>query len=189
MPNNDNQNRIKIGIYTGISDYTIIPAKIMKIFKPVSISIDLLHDAFTDKDENNIRFNFKDGTDIIFNLKRNKQYISEHIVGMAQFYGRVKSFKPQLQNTVLYQMRFFKEVVFCYFEKNDDKNRNAYIMKGIFDVAKEARGYIVMPNMHIYSPDRKILFGIDGGSDYDEFTPLNYSEIDKELEEEKLKNL
>lgn len=189
MQANDNTNRIKIGIYTGISDYTIIPAKLMKIFKPISLSIDLLHDAFGSEDENNIRFNFKDGTDIIFNIKRNKQYINEHIVGMAQFYGQVKTFKPQLQNSVLYQMRFFKEVVFCYFEKNEDKYRNAYIMKGIFDTAQEARGFIVMPNMQIYSPDKRVLFGIDGGSDYEEFTPLNYSEIDNEIDEEKLKNL
>ncbi len=209
--NNSAGNSItKIGIYTGISDYTIIPAKMMKLFKPVSSSIDMLHDIFADEDENNICFTFKNQKDnidlppqnlsgtitikpnennIIFNIKKNKQFIFEHTVGMGQFYGQINSFKQQVQNCLLYQIKSFKEVVFCYFQKSEDKYKNTYIMKALFDIAKEAYGYIVMPDFTIYSPDKKIVFGYDGGSDYDEFIPWNYSEIDKKIDEEKLKNL
>lgn len=183
------KDMLKMGIYTGISDYTVIPAKLLKLFKPVSKSIDLLHDIFGSEDENNIRFNLKDGTNIVFNVKRNKQFVLEHTIGMAEFYKNIHSFKPQVQNNVIKQIKTFKEIVFCYFDKSTDEYKNAYITKAIFDTAAEARGYIVTPSMYIYHPSKKILFGADGGSDYDEFTPLDYDIVDKEMDEERLKNL
>ena len=136
-----------ITLYTVIGNPAGISTAIRNIFSPVTKSLSCEEDKTT--------LVFEDDTQIIFNLShaQNKaEFIEMHTSGMANYFAQAETDKPIVKENVLLQIQHFNCVVGIVFETDENENRTHYITNTLFDLAAEVNGFLLYPNMHIYTP-------------------------------------
>ncbi len=161
-----------ITLYTVIGNPAGISTAIRNIFSPVTKSLSCEEDKTT--------LVFEDDTQIIFNLShaQNKaEFIEMHTSGMANYFAQAETDKPTVKENVLLQIQHFNCVVGIVFETDENENRTHYITNTLFDLAAEVNGFLLYPNMHIYTPQGKLLYSSEGKSELESFAPIANADL------------
>lgn len=130
---------------------------------------------FTDEQEFQILF--KDGTAIQFHVTANKPENKAQSEGMVRFFAQAPLEDDTIRDAILRQISLFNCIVGIQFQLDDNEQRTNHIVNTIYGMAKELGGFVLHPDMCLYSPDGKLLISIDGKTDYEEFRPQAHSSL------------
>lgn len=159
-------------LYTVIGNPERIPASIQKHFKEVTKSIGTKDGTTT--------LTLLDDTQIIFNMSHQSSkpdFIASHIGGMADFFAQVETEQEKLKQDVLHQIQCFNCVTGISFGIDEDKERINYLFHCFYCIAEDVKGFILYPDMEIYTSEGKLLFSTEGKSEFTAFTPIANADL------------
>ena len=164
--------KANITLYTVIGDPGRIAAAIQDKYKEMTQEI---------KSENgNIALTLVDNTVINFAINHQQDkpdFIASHTAGMANYFASAETQLVELKESVLRQIRVFNCVTGITFEIDDNEDRTSYIINCIYAIANDVNGFLLYPNMQIYTKEGKLLFSIQGESQLTEFIPIGNSDL------------
>lgn len=103
--------------------------------------------------------------------------VAKHTNGMANYFGQVETALSAIKEEVIRQITCFNCIVGIEFETDDNRDRTNYIVNTIFDVAADVNGFILYPGMSLYDGKGKLLFSVQGESEYATFRPVANSDL------------
>lgn len=128
----------------------------------------------------NILLTLADDSTISFNINHQQDkpdFIASHTAGMANYFSSAETPLVELKENVLRQIRIFNCVTGITFEIDDNEDRTNYIINCLFAIAGDVNGFLLYPNMQIYTKEGKLLFSIQGESQLTEFTPIGNADL------------
>lgn len=164
--------KAKLTLYAVIRDPQQIPNLVQQLFVAVTRT-------FTAEDDK-IILTLQDNSQIILHsshIHTKPEFIGLHLEGMANYFAQAETANQKLKENVLQQIRCFNSVTGIVFETDDNNDRTRYIINTLFDLAHAVKGYLLYPNMHIYNGEGKLVFAINGESEWSEFTPTTDADI------------
>jgi len=164
-----------ITLYTVIGDFDRVKKAFVNYFMEFTKKVD---NSTINKDGiEKFIMHFKDDTDIEVNINKNQELVKVQTVGMQNYFAQVKSKNKKLHEGVLNQISVFNGIVGTGFLINDDEHRTNAIINTLFIIAKDINAIILMPDMSLYTGEGKLLFSLEGKSDYKEYTPIGNSDF------------
>lgn len=164
--------KANITLYTVIGNPERIAAAIQNRYKEMTQEI---------KSENgNIALTLVDDTVINFAINHQQDkpdFIASHTAGMANYFASAETQLVELKESVLRQIRVFNCVTGITFEIDDNDDRTNYIINCIYAIANDVNGFLLYPNMQIYTKEGKLLFSIQGESQLTEFIPIGNADL------------
>ncbi len=164
--------KANITLYTVIGNPGRIATAIQNRYKEMTQEI---------KSENgNIALTLVDDTVINFAINHQQDkpdFIASHTAGMANYFASAETQLVELKESVLRQIRVFNCVTGITFEIDDNEDRTNYIINCIYAIANDVNGFLLYPNMQIYTKEGKLLFSIQGESQLSEFIPIGNSDL------------
>ncbi|WP_065219674.1 MULTISPECIES: DUF4272 domain-containing protein [Butyricimonas] len=109
--------------------------------------------------------------------KNEPEQVAEHTNGMANYFARVETELSEIKEEVVRQITCFNCIVGIEFETDDNRDRTNYIVNTIFDVAADINGFVLYPSMSLYDGKGKLLFSVQGESEYEAFRPVANSDL------------
>ena len=159
-------------LYTAIGNPQRIPAAIQKAFEGVSKGMDTGNGA--------IVLFLQDDSQIVFNLSHQSEkpeFIASHIGGMANFFAQAETENEELKQNVIRQIQCFNCVIGITFGIDDNEERTNFIYGSFFEIAEQLRGFLLYPDMEIYTGQGKLLFSVDGRSELETFAPIANADL------------
>ena len=159
-------------LYTAIGNPARIPAAIQQAFEGVSKGIVT--------DNKSIILTLQDDSQIVFNLSHQSthpDFIASHIGGMANFFAQAETEKEELKKNVILQIQCFNCVMGIMFGIDENEERTSFIYSSFFEIAEQLRGFLLYPDMEIYTGQGKLLFSINGQSELESFAPIANADL------------
>lgn len=159
-------------LYTAIGNPERISAAFEKQFQEVTKEISRTTSSFT--------LTLQDDSEVIVNLSHQKdkpEFIASHIQGMANFFAQANTEKEEVKTNVIRQIQCFNCVAGITFTTDDNTDRTQYIIGALYRVAADVRGFLLYPDMKIYTADGKLLFSVEGKSEMTAFRPIANSDL------------
>lgn len=134
--------------------------------------------------EEGTEFTLQDGSAFTIHVM-DRSRVQGHTVGMAGFFSKAPISNEDVKKAAVQQIMLFNCVVGIEFTVTDDNNRTEYLVAAVYLLAVRLKGFVLHPNMYLYSGDRRLLISADGKTDYDKFAPQADSSIfEKDIPEE-----
>ena len=176
-----NSNRAPITLYTSIGDSARVKKALAERFSDMT---DKVTDSIIENGTESFSIHLKDGSVVESHVNTGEDFISRQIPGMRNFFAQVECENQELHQSVLKQISVFNCIVGNTYELNDDENRANYIIKTFFNAAGDINGLVLTPDMRLFSSDGKLVFSVEGKSDYDKYIPIaNADVLDSDAEE------
>lgn len=131
-------------------------------------------------ESNRITLTLLDDTSLVFTLHHqqdNPDFIASHTAGMAGFFAQVETTEETLKENVLRQIRVFNSVTGISFDLNDDADRTNYIVNRLCKMAGDVHGFLLYPDMQIYTGKGLLLFSAKGETELREFVPIANADL------------
>ncbi|MCD8270318.1 MAG: DUF4272 domain-containing protein [Parabacteroides sp.] len=164
--------KANITLYTVIGNPERIAAAIQDKYKEMTQEIT--------SENGNIALTLADDTVINFAISHQQDkpdFIASHTAGMANYFASAETQLVELKESVLRQIRVFNCVTGITFEIDDNEDRTNYIINCIYAIANDVNGFLLYPNMQIYTKEGKLLFSIQGESQLTEFIPIGNADL------------
>lgn len=164
--------KANITLYTVIGNPERIAAAIQDKYKEMTQEII--------SENGNIALTLADDTVINFAISHQQDkpdFIASHTAGMANYFASAETQLVELKESVLRQIRVFNCVTGITFEIDDNEDRTNYIINCIYAIANDVNGFLLYPNMQIYTKEGKLLFSIQGESQLTEFIPIGNADL------------
>jgi len=100
------------------------------------------------------------------------EFTKNEINSLCQTYSNVYLQNDKLKEAVLKQLSYINTMILFNFSKTNDQNRNNYIISKIKYLASTTSSLILFSDKKIYTIDDKLVFSLDGFSDFYEFHPI-----------------
>lgn len=103
----------------------------------------------------------QDDSRMIFSLSHVKQeaaFLEMHLQGMADYFSTVPVAEEVMKENLLRQIGSFDGVTGIVFETDENDDRSRYLLNTLFDVAQEVNGFLLYPNLCIYTGRRELVF-------------------------------
>lgn len=159
-------------LYTAIGDPGRIPAAIQERFRSATKEVSSENGRTT--------LTLQDDTQVVFNLSHQQdkpEFIASHTTGMANFFSRAETRQEELKEQVLQQIRCFNCVTGISFDLDENSDRTNFIVNALYEVAGDVHGFLLYPDMHIYTSEGKLLFSSKGESELTEFVPTANADL------------
>jgi frataxin-like iron-binding protein CyaY len=159
-------------LYTAIGNPARIPAVIQQSFEGVIKGMDTGNGS--------IVVTLQDDSQIVFNLSHQsdkRDFIASHIGGMANFFAQAETENEELKKNVILQIQCFNCVMGITFGLDDNEERTNFIYGSFYEIAEQLRGFLLYPDMEIYTGQGKLLFSIDGRSELETFSPIANADL------------
>lgn len=159
-------------LYTAIGNPARIPAVIQQSFEGVIKGMDTGNGS--------IVVTLQDDSQIVFNLSHQSDkpdFIASHIGGMANFFAQAETENEELKKNVILQIQCFNCVMGITFGLDDNEERTNFIYGSFYEIAEQVRGFLLYPDMEIYTGQGKLLFSIDGRSELETFSPIANADL------------
>lgn len=131
---------------------------------------------------NEYKLKFFDGTSMKIHVLENEKILST-LNGMFKYYENIKVENLNLKEKILKQISLCNSIIYFEFYKDENENRNNIIANILFEVAKESVGFLVLPNLNIYTHEMKLLISSRGATEYTEYHPIARRDTSVTLEE------
>lgn len=165
--------KANITLYTVIGDPARIATAIKERYKGMTKEI-------TSEENGNVILTLLDDTTISFTINHQQDkpdFIASHTAGMANYFASAETPLVELKKNVLLQIQVFNCVTGVTFEIDDNEDRTNYIINSLFAVANDVNGFLLYPNMQIYTKEAQLLFSIQGESQLTEFIPIGNADL------------
>lgn len=159
-------------LYTVIGNPKRIATSIQERFKEMTKEVA--------SENNRITLTLHDDSLLVFNLNHQQDkpdFIASHIAGMANFFEQAETEAEALKENVLRQIRVFNSVTGISFDLDDNEDRTEYISNRLYEIADDVHGFLLYPDMHIYTREGKLLFSSKGETELTEFTPIGNADL------------
>lgn len=159
-------------LYTAIGNPARIPTVIQQAFEGVIKGMDTGNGS--------IVLFLQDDSQIVFNLSHESEkpdFITSHIGGMANFFAQAETGNEELKKNVILQIQCFNCVMGITFGIDENEERTNFIYGAFFEMAEQLRGFLLYPDMEIYTGQGKLLFSINGQSELETFAPIANADL------------
>ena len=169
-----NSNQTHITLYTLIGKFERVKKALTDHFSGMAREVT---DSVDEHGEERFVIRLKDESAITININHNKEFLSQHIPGMYNFFAQVECENQKLRQGVLNQIETFNCAAGSSFELDTNEDRTNYIVNSMFAAANDINGFVLMPDMRLFTCDGKLLFSAEGKSDFDEYTPIGNADF------------
>ena len=156
---------------THITLYTLI-GKIERVKAALIAHFADMTEEVIDSDAEHFTIRLKDESEIAFSVNIDQRFMREHLAGMHNFFAQFVCDNQKVRENVLRQIRAFNCMVGSAFEIDGNEDRTNYIVNTIFAAAGEINALLLMPDMRLLSADGKLVYSVEGQSDYEDYTPI-----------------
>ncbi len=121
------------------------------------------------KEENkNISFLLHTQTKIDMEVCDDEEMVRQQMEGMSNFFANVPCENKMLLQKLCIQISLFHCI--CAIVIDTAKEERTHVLKMIFEAAKACHGFLLYPDMCLYTADGDLLMGMDGTSGVEDFS-------------------